>query len=94
MPSVSSAIRESLFLLIHNKLPIRDRLFRVGQRNDSYCGTCLDAGIAFNCDREHYFCTGEEVKDIWKIVEDMLTSISPTGFASLTNLQWITLDFP
>ena len=24
----------------------------------------------------------------------MLTSISPTGFASLTDLQWITLDFP
>ena len=94
-PSISSSIRESLFLLIHNKLSIRDRLFRVGLRNDPYCSTCLDAGIAFNCDREHYFCSCEKVKDIWKIVRDMLTSISPAGFTSLkptfNGSHWIFL---
>ena len=93
-PTISSSIRENLFLLVYNKLPLRERLFRVGQMNDPYCGTCMDLGVAYVCDREHYFCTCEKVKDIWADVRTILTNISPMGCVSLSDLRWITLDIP
>ena len=93
-PAISSSIREILFLLVHNKLPICERLFRVGKMNDPYCSTCMDLGFAYICDREHYFCTCEKVNDVWAEVRTILINISPARFASLSDLQWITLDIP
>ena len=47
-----SSIRDVSFLLMHNKLPVKERLFRVGLSNDPYCNFCPSAEI---CDVEHFF---------------------------------------
>ena len=63
--------RDALFLLIYNKLPVLERLFRIRLRNDPYCLTCEGAEIA---DAEHFFCSCAKVGSIWpwvrqKVVE-------------------------
>ena len=44
--------RDVMYLLLQNKLPIRERLFRIRLRPDPYCQTCVGAEIS---DVEHYF---------------------------------------
>ena len=51
-----------MFLLIHNKLPVSERLFRIGTRTDPYCSHCPDAVVA---DIEHFFCDCERTKECW-----------------------------
>ena len=53
-PAVDAEARDILFLLVHNKLPVSERLFRVGLRQDPYCQHCVGAEIA---DLEHLFCS-------------------------------------
>ena len=36
-PEVDNKARDVLFLLLHNKLPVKERLFRIGQKHDPYC---------------------------------------------------------
>ena len=61
LPNLTSATREILYLTIHNKLPSRERLFRIGLTNDSYGVSCFDNKGAVTCDREHLFCKCEKV---------------------------------
>ena len=68
---VEPRARDTLFLLIHNKLPVLERLFRIRLRNDPYCLSCEGAELA---DVEHYFCSCVKVGSIWpwvrrKVVE-------------------------
>ena len=51
-----------MYLLIHNKLPVQERLFRIRLRNDPYCQSCAGAEI---CDVEHFFTRCERVVDTW-----------------------------
>ena len=44
-PVLCSAVRDVLFLLIHNKLPVRERLFRIGLSVDPYCQACPEASF-------------------------------------------------
>ena len=54
---VDARARDVLYLLLHNKLPVQERLFRIRIKNDPYCKTCVGAEIA---DVEHCFakCDG------------------------------------
>ena len=54
--------RDTLFLLLHNKLPVPERLFRIRLRNDPYCQTCEVAEVA---DLEHFFCSCSLVTRTW-----------------------------
>ena len=54
--------RQICYLLIHNKLPIQERLFRISINNDPYCTVCLEAVVA---DREHTFCDCLMVHGAW-----------------------------
>ena len=51
-----------MFLLLHNKLPVVERLFRIRLRNDPYCQSCIGAEVA---DVEHFFCLCEKVRRVW-----------------------------
>ena len=42
MPVISSSIKEVLFLTIHDKLPVRERLYRIQVANDLYCPECFN----------------------------------------------------
>ena len=37
---VDDKARDVLFLLLHNKLPVKERLFRIGMKHDPYCLKC------------------------------------------------------
>ena len=54
--------RDIMFLLLHNKLPVRERLFRIRLRSDPYCEYCSAAEIS---DVEHFFCLCVKSLRIW-----------------------------
>ena len=54
--------RDVMYLLIHNKLPVRERLFRIKLRPDPYCVHCGAAEVA---DVEHFFCLCVKSLGVW-----------------------------
>ena len=62
---VEPRARDTLYLVLHNKLPVPERLFRIRLRNDPYCQTCEAAEVA---DLEHFFCSCSLVTRIWSWV--------------------------
>ena len=74
---ISSPAREMVYLLIHNKLPIQERLFRVGLASDPYCDFCLNSGEAIFCDREHFFCCCDRVSPVWEVIRKILLDLLP-----------------
>ena len=69
---IPSSIRDISYLLLHNKLPTKERLFRVGVASDPYCVFCPDALI---CDAEHFFCKCVRVENVWEQVRNILISM-------------------
>ena len=63
---VEPRARDTMYLLLHNKLPVLERLFRIRVRNDPYCQACIGAEIA---DAEHFFCGCVRVEQIWSWVK-------------------------
>ena len=87
LPVLSSTVRDTSYLLLHNKLPVAERLFRIGLQNDPYCMYCNDAVI---CDAEHYFCSCVRVSHIWSDIQVTMVSLvgqTPTNF-DLINFNW------
>ena len=70
--SLSADVKEILFLLVHNKLPTKERLFRIKTVQDPFCDRCDKHAIG---NREHYFCSCNSVSDVWKEVSDILISL-------------------
>jgi len=66
-PVLSSSAADISFLLVHNKLPVGERLFRVGVKIDPYCDFCPGAQF---CDIEHFFCSCSRVDTVWSWVKD------------------------
>ena len=54
--------RDVMFLLLHNKLPVRERLFRIRLRSDPYCEYCSAAELS---DVEHFFCLCVKSLRVW-----------------------------
>ena len=82
-------------MAIHNKLPVRERLFRVGLQSDPYCTICLEVRGALFGDKEHFFSTFESVEPIWRDIRDILLGAcqNPTS-SNISNMDLITLNFP
>merc|ERR1711954_552006 len=59
---VDDKARDILFLLLHNKLPVKERLFRIGMKHDPYCLKCAGAEID---DIVHFFCSCVSVCNTW-----------------------------
>ena len=66
---VNRRVQETNFLLVHNKLPVKERLFRIGLARDPYCDLC---DVAVIQDTLHYFTQCERVGDFWEWVRSML----------------------
>ena len=64
---VNAKARDVMYLLIHNKLPVPERLFRIRLKNDPYCQGCVGAEI---CDVEHYFSKCEGIVGAWTVVKN------------------------
>ena len=85
--------REILFLLIHNKLPIQERLFRCGLSRDPYCEFCLDEKGAVVCDIQHFFCSCLKVMDTWKEIKTIVTARISSDDATISYLDILSLRF-
>ena len=69
---VDCKARDILFLLLHDKLPVKERLFRIGMRNDPYCLKC--AGAEVN-DIVHFFCSCVAVCNTWSWLKRQLVHL-------------------
>ena len=88
---LTPSARDSLYLLIHNKLPVRERLFRIGLAVDPYCEVCLSAEV---CDIEHFFCSCCRVSQVWQEVRAMLGRVVGVNCDNCSDLQLVSLQFP
>ena len=92
--SFSTSVHEVLLLLIHDKLPMEERLFRINLKQDPYCSFCLESfGIAAIADREHYFCSCQRTSTIWNNIKQVL-QVLLHNYSSFRDLDLLTLDIP
>ena len=90
-PVLSGSAKDVLFLLIHNKLPVKERLFRIGLSVDPYCLQCPGGMI---CDIAHYFCSCIGVAHVWGWVRARLVDILGVGSAQCSDWELLNLLFP
>ena len=89
-PVVDGKARDVLFLLLHNKLPVKERLFRIGLKHDPYCLKCAGAEVI---DIVHYFCTCEVVCNTWSWVKRQVLQLGNMG-AGVDDWDLVNLLFP
>ena len=65
-------IHEVSFLMIHNKLPVQERLFRIQLSKDPYCLMCSGAEIQ---DIPHVFISCDKVLTYWGWTRDLCLSL-------------------
>ena len=87
LPVLSSSVRDTSYLLLHNKLPVIERLFRISINNDPYCLHCKDAVV---CDLEHYFCSCVRISHIWIDIQSITNSLLGQNCSNsdLINFKW------
>ena len=86
LPVLTGGVREIAFLAFHNKLPVRERLFRVGMAPDPYCCLCDSAQI---CDILHVFCSCDRVKNAWGWIRQSILSLVKVQDVS----NWYLINF-
>ena len=77
--------KELMFLLVNNVLPTRERLLRMGMRQDALC----EEGDGVE-DREHLFCTCRRVQVAWAWMKRKIINIYPLNGA-LSDLELLNL---
>ena len=90
-----SSEREMLYLLSHNKLPVKERMFRIGRDSDPYCNFCLDEIGAVDCDADHFFTKCKNVLHVWGQVRRLILCLLDIGNAEkVTDIMILTLNLP
>ena len=89
-PVIDAKARDVMYLLIHNKLPVQERLFRIRLKNDPYCRTCVGAEIA---DVEHYFSQCEGIVGTWTLVRNEIMRVGKFH-KNVDNWKILNLMFP
>ena len=84
---IDSEVRNVMFLLIHNKLPVSERLFRIGVKVDPYCSHCPGAEID---DLVHFFCLCERTRLCWSWVRLKIVGLCGQG---LRSSNWELLNY-
>ena len=90
-PSLSAEVRETLYLLIHNKLPVKERMFRIKLANDPYCSWCLADTQGVICDRAHMFSSCAKIKDVWEDIKRLIDPLLPQK--DIGSVQLLLLNF-
>ena len=86
---VDSGARDVLFLLMHNKIPVKERLFRIGMRHDPYCFKCAGAEVS---DIVHFFCMCEAVCNTWAWLKRQVEQLGQMG-ARVDDWEIVNLCF-
>ena len=87
---LSAVAKDTLFLLVHNKLPVKERLFRIGLAVDPYCDYCPGGVI---CNVEHFFSTCCRVSHVWGWVRGRLLEMLGSS-AQCSNWELLNLFLP
>ena len=82
--------RDVMFLLLHNKLSVKERLFRIRLKPDPYCPTCARAEI---CDIIHFFCSCDAVSVMWSWLRRQVMMLGRMG-PNVADWDIINLFFP
>ena len=85
---LSSQEFDCLYLLIHNKLPVPERLYRIGVRDSHSCNLC--PGLV--SDLSHYFCTCVRTSVIWTWVRSKISKI--VNVQQCSDWEVLNLVFP
>ena len=88
---LSAEARDVLFLLVHNKLPVKERMFRIGLSVEPYCDHCPGVVI---CDVEHYFCSCSRVSYVWGWLRARLVGLLGDASVQVSNWELINLFLP
>jgi len=86
---IEGQTRDTLFLLLHNKLPVPERLFRINILRDPYCLKCLGAEIS---DLEHFFCSCSQVHELWLWLRSKLANMD-VRFSGLPDWDILNLCY-
>ena len=82
-------VQEVSLLMLHNKLPVQERLFRINLSRDPYCPSCSVASIQ---DIDHYFTSCEVTNYFWCWIKNLcltrLGSLTNVENASLLKFNW------
>ena len=90
-----STERERIFLLIHNKLIVKERMFRIGTASDPYCTLCLDQEEgAVECDIDHYFCSCVRVASLWVKIRSLVIALLDIEDTNVSNSSIIRMNIP
>ena len=79
-----ASARDIQYLLIHNKLPLQERLFRIRLAADSYCKYCPGADISCSCSM---------VSHVWGRVRAMLVGLMGVG-GCCSDWELVNFQFP
>ena len=81
--------REILFMIIHNIVANKDRVFKFNMIASPNCSTC---GVAQ--DNVHLFCECLNVREAWFWVRQRVLDLLPQDGAQTSNFELIHLMFP
>ena len=79
---------------MHNKLPVKERLFRIQVEADPYCEYCLVSTGAEICDVEHFFCSCSRVAETWRRLKSIVVYLLEVGDADVSDWDLINLHLP
>ena len=64
-------VQETSYLMVHNKLPVQERLFRINLSRDPYC-SCSSAAVQ---DTSHFFSTCDRTLQYWDWTKEIALSL-------------------
>ena len=90
--TLTNEMHEILFLLIHKKLPVQERLFRINMVQHPYCNYCVE-NFQTNmiCDYKHYFCDCPVVSEAWSNIQELIVNLLRDN---VTHQNILLLSFP
>ena len=86
---LDSRAKEIMLLLIHNKLPVPERLHHINVRTDPYCEVCDGTPAS---DITHFFSACSRVFVLWNWIRSKLTSFSQ-NLAAVSDCDMLNLLF-
>ena len=89
-PAVSWDNRDIWLKLLHNKLPVQERLHRIGVVNSPLCSFCT---IDVTADAAHFFCHCVRIRKSWSWLRLKLLDLSQVVGQS-TDWEILNLMFP
>ena len=88
---VDPVVRDTLLLLVHNKLPTAERLHRIGVRENGFCQVCPGGVIE---DVVLFFCDCVRVERAWAWVRSRINGLLGSFARSVSNWELLNLFFP